>query len=42
MKRIVTILIIAVLAIVAGLAGGLDFDEYIEVNSTPIPRIINK
>ncbi len=38
--------IIAILAIIAviaavGIVGNLDHDEYIEVNSTPKPRLIN-
>lgn len=37
------IAILAVIAVIAavGIVGNMDHDEYIEVNSTPKPRLIN-
>ena len=40
-KKILTILVIGAAIIMVGLAGQLDHDEYIEVNSTPIIKTIN-
>lgn len=38
-KKILLIGVVALLALAVGLAGNLDYDEYIEVNSTPKVRM---
>lgn len=40
-KKVWIILVIGLLVTIVGLAGQLDQDEYIEVNSTPKVRILN-
>ena len=40
-RKIIVIISIIVLIVAIGLAGSLDSDEYIEVNSTPRPQILN-
>ena len=38
-KKVIAILAIGLVILAAGLAGNLDHDEYIEVNSTPKPQM---
>ena len=38
-KKILLIGVVALLAVAVGLSGNLDYDEYIEVNSTPKVRM---
>ncbi len=41
MEKIIAIIAAIVVVACIALAGSLDFDEYIEVNETAKPRIIN-